>query len=141
MGLSDDDVTEILRIVDEARLAELTVKTRGFELHVRRETAEAEAEAETAPAPTASASASASGSTESIPAPMLGIFYVADAPGEPPFVEVGAQVEPETVVGIIEVMKMMNTVQAGLSGTIVEICVENAELVEDGQTLFKVAAA
>ena len=72
---------------------------------------------------------------------MLGVFYIADAPGEEPFVSVGAQVEPDTVVGIIEVMKMMNTVQAGLSGTIVEVCVENAELVEDGQTLFKVAAA
>ena len=135
MGLSDDDVAEILRIVDEAKLAELTVRTSGFELHVRRSSKEAGAEAETAPAPTASASASAA-----IAAPMLGVFYLADAPGEPPFVDVGARVEPETVVGIIEVMKMMNTVQAGLSGTIVEVCVENAELVEDGQTLFKVAA-
>jgi len=69
---------------------------------------------------------------------MLGTFYAADGPSAEPFVEVGAEVEPDTVVGIIEVMKMMNSVRAGVSGTIVEVCAENAQLVEEGQPLFRV---
>ncbi len=72
---------------------------------------------------------------------MLGLFYAADGPGEPPFVEPGARVEPDTTVCIIEVMKMMNSVPAGLSGTIVEVCAENAQLVEEGAPLFRVAPA
>ena len=76
-----------------------------------------------------------------IDAPMLGTFYRAEAPGKPPFVEVGAQVEPDTIVCIIEVMKMMNSVPAGVSGTIAEIVPANAELVEYGQPLFRVTPA
>jgi biotin carboxyl carrier protein len=69
---------------------------------------------------------------------MLGVFYRAGAPGASPFVEVGASVTPETTVCIIEVMKMMNSVPAGISGTITEVCVENAALVEAGAALFRV---
>ena len=76
-----------------------------------------------------------------IVAPMLGTFYRAPAPGAAPFVEVGAHVEPDTIVGIIEVMKMMNSVPAGVAGTIAEIHVENAQPVEYGQPLFRVEPA
>jgi acetyl-CoA carboxylase biotin carboxyl carrier protein len=69
---------------------------------------------------------------------MIGTFYRAPSPGEPPFVDVGAQVEPGTVVCIIEVMKMMNAVTAGTTGTVVEVLVENAEPVEYGTPLFGV---
>jgi acetyl-CoA carboxylase biotin carboxyl carrier protein len=69
---------------------------------------------------------------------MLGTFYRAEAPGAAPFVDVGAKVEPETTVCIIEVMKMMNSVPAGVSGTISEIVPENGQLVEYGQPLFRV---
>jgi biotin carboxyl carrier protein len=69
---------------------------------------------------------------------MLGTFYRALAPGAPPFVDVGTRVEPETIVCLIEVMKMMNSVPAGVIGTIVEVCVENAELVEHGAPLFQI---
>ena len=71
---------------------------------------------------------------------MLGTFYRAPAPGEEPFVDVGAEVEPDTVVGLIEVMKMMNSVEAGVAGTIVEVCAENAEVVEAGAPLFRIEA-
>ena len=71
---------------------------------------------------------------------MLGTFYRAEAPGAAPFVEVGAEVEPDTTVCIIEVMKMMNSVPAGVSGTIVEIAARNGELVEYGAPLFRVRA-
>ena len=73
-----------------------------------------------------------------IASPMLGTFYRAEGPGRPPFVEVGSRVEPQTTVGIVEVMKMMNSVPAGVAGTVVEVCVENAALVEYGQALFRV---
>jgi biotin carboxyl carrier protein len=69
---------------------------------------------------------------------MLGTFYGAEAPGAAPFVEVGAQVGPETTVCIIEVMKMMNSVAAGVSGTIAQIVPENGQLVEYGDPLFRV---
>jgi acetyl-CoA carboxylase biotin carboxyl carrier protein len=124
MALSDDDVREILRIIDESELDELRVETEGFSLHVRKDRAAAPAAAQ----PT--------GGT--IDAPMLGTFYRAPAPGEEPFVDVGAQVEPDTVVGLIEVMKMMNSVEAGVAGTIVAVLAENAEIVEAGAPLFRI---
>jgi acetyl-CoA carboxylase biotin carboxyl carrier protein len=69
---------------------------------------------------------------------MLGTFYRAEAPGAQPFVDVGAKVGPDTIVCLIEVMKMMNSVPAGMAGTIVEVCAENGELVEYGEPLFRV---
>jgi acetyl-CoA carboxylase biotin carboxyl carrier protein len=70
---------------------------------------------------------------------MLGTFYRAEAPGERPFVEVGDAVEPDTVVCLIEVMKLMNHIEAGVAGTVVEVLAGNAELVEFGQPLFRVS--
>jgi acetyl-CoA carboxylase biotin carboxyl carrier protein len=72
---------------------------------------------------------------------MLGTFYRASAPGEQPFVEVGSEVGPDTVVCLIEVMKMMNSVKAGVSGTVAEVYATNAELVEYGEPLFRVDTA
>ena len=68
--------------------------------------------------------------------PMVGTFYRAPAPGAPPFVEAGSRVEPDTVVGIIEVMKLMNSIEAGMRGVVKEILVGNAETVEHGQPLM-----
>jgi len=72
---------------------------------------------------------------------MLGTFYRASAPGQRPYVEVGSPVEPDTVVCLIEVMKMMNSIKAGVVGTVVEVCATNAELVEYGEPLFRVDTA
>ena len=76
-----------------------------------------------------------------IGSPMIGTFYRAEAPGAAPFVDVGTRVEPDTVVCIIEVMKMMNAVPAGVAGTVVEVCAENAEPVEFDTPLFRVEPA
>jgi acetyl-CoA carboxylase biotin carboxyl carrier protein len=73
-----------------------------------------------------------------IQAPMLGTFYRAPKPDAPPFVEVGQFVTEEDVVCIIEVMKLFNTVKAGVRGRIAKICAENAQLVEYKQVLFLV---
>ncbi len=69
-------------------------------------------------------------------APMLGTFYRAPAPGEPPFVEVGDKVAPGDTVCLMEVMKLFNSVQAGIAGTVVKIAVENGSMVEHGQALL-----
>ena len=69
-------------------------------------------------------------------APMVGTFYRSPSPGAPPFVEAGSKVEPGTVVGIIEVMKLMNQVEAGMRGVVKEVLVGNAEAVEHGQALM-----
>ena len=134
MALTDDDVREILRLIDESDLDELRIDTNEFKLHVIRGGAAQPAAAEPTSAP------ASDGAAETIAAPMPGTFYRAEGPGMDPFVEVGAQVEPDTVVCLIEIMKMMNSVQAGVSGTIVEILAEDAELVADGAPLFRVAS-
>jgi acetyl-CoA carboxylase biotin carboxyl carrier protein len=152
MALSDDDVREILRLIDESKLDELRIETPEFKLHVLRRgrAAPPEERAERAPeasAPVAAAAvtspetAAASNGQQTIEAPMLGTFYRAEAPGATPFVDVGTQVDPGTVVCLIEVMKMMNSIQAGVAGTIVEVCAENAQLVEYGAPLFRVEPA
>jgi acetyl-CoA carboxylase biotin carboxyl carrier protein len=153
MPLTDDDVREILRIIDESDLDELTIETEGFSLHVRKRGASVDDARsgsdrvarvpERARPPGASPPAPEpptphANNLHTIQSPMLGTFYRSEAPGAAAFVEVGAQVEPETTVCIIEVMKMMNSVPAGLSGTIAEIVCENGQLVEYGEPLFRV---
>ena len=152
MPLNEDDIREILRLIDESDVEELRIETGELSLQVvRRAAAAPDAGAEEAPVPEAAPPShlradgtgaptadAASGDLLAISAPTLGIFYRAQAPGAPPFVDVGARVESDTVVCLIEVMKMMNSVRAGVAGTIVEVCAENAQLVEHGATLFHV---
>jgi acetyl-CoA carboxylase biotin carboxyl carrier protein len=133
MPLSDEDVREILRIIDESQLAELQIETEGFSLYVRKGGGDAAASRPPA--------AEERDGAVTITAPMLGTFYRAESPGQPPFVEVGKRIEPDTIVCIIEVMKMMNSVPAGVSGTIAEVIAENAALVEYGEPLFRVEPA
>jgi acetyl-CoA carboxylase biotin carboxyl carrier protein len=159
MSLTDEDIREILRIIDDSTLTELHIETEGFSLHVRKDGGGAEAsgrprareaaERDTsghAPGGPEAAARTTPPNAETdglvtITAPTLGTFYRAEAPGKPPFVEVGNPVEPDTIVCIIEVMKMMNSVTAGVSGMIAAVVPENAELVEFGQPLFRVEPA
>jgi acetyl-CoA carboxylase biotin carboxyl carrier protein len=76
--------------------------------------------------------------TPAVSAPLLGTFYRAPKPGAPPFVEIGSQVADDTIVGIIEVMKLMNTVRAGIRGEVVEILARDGALVEYGEALMRV---
>jgi acetyl-CoA carboxylase biotin carboxyl carrier protein len=73
-----------------------------------------------------------------VESPMVGTFYRAPAPEAPPFVEVGARVQPETIVCIIEVMKLMNSVPAGVAGVVTDVLAENAHMVEYGQALMAI---
>jgi acetyl-CoA carboxylase biotin carboxyl carrier protein len=76
---------------------------------------------------------------EKVRAPLLGSFYSAPKPGEPPFVKLGEKIEADTVLCIIEVMKLMNSVTAGVSGYVAAIHVRDGDLVECGQPLFTIA--
>jgi len=71
-------------------------------------------------------------------APMVGTFYRAPKPGAPPFVDVGSTVGEHTVIGIVETMKLMNSVSAGVSGKVVEICVADGELIQAQHILMRV---
>jgi acetyl-CoA carboxylase biotin carboxyl carrier protein len=73
-----------------------------------------------------------------IKSPTVGVFYAQREPGSPPFVTVGSRVTPTTVVGLIEAMKVYSDIQAGCSGVIAEVCVENKEPVEYNTVLFRV---
>jgi acetyl-CoA carboxylase biotin carboxyl carrier protein len=78
---------------------------------------------------------------ELIKSPMVGTFYRAPSPESPVFAEVGTKVTAESVVCIIEAMKVMNEIQSEISGTITEVLVENGDAIEFGQPLFKVKTA
>ena len=135
--LTPEDVKEILRLVDESGLEELELETPRFTVRFRRggdpalQESRAEADNETMPSVDA-------GHVIEVTAPMVGTAFRAIAPGEPPFVEVGSAIEEETTVCIIEVMKLMSSIPAGVSGTIVEVCFENATPVQYGDRLFRV---
>ena len=143
MPLSAEDVAEITRLLEESQFDELHLEHAGFKLTLkrgaalRREGATASAPA-ASPAPASAASAS-EGSVLEVTAPFVGIFYRAPRPGAPPYIEVGSQVEQDTTVGIIEVMKLMNAVRAEVSGTVFEVLVEDGAVVEYGQVLLRIA--
>lgn len=73
-----------------------------------------------------------------VTAPLVGTFYAATSPDDPHFVKVGDRVDENTVVCIIEAMKVMNEVKAGMSGTVAEVLVDNAHPVEFGSKLFRI---
>ena len=73
-----------------------------------------------------------------IKSPLVGTFYAQPSPDSEPFVELGSRVEPDTVVCIIEAMKVMNEIKAEMSGVIVDVVTANGSAVEYGQVLFKV---
>jgi biotin carboxyl carrier protein len=130
--LSEDDIREILRLIDESDVAELRIETGDLSLHVLR------VEPREDSGWGAVVDADSTNDLATVTATMLGTFYRAEAPGARPFVDVGTRVDPATVVGLIEVMKMMNSVPAGIAGTIVEVCAENAQPVEFGAPLFRI---
>jgi acetyl-CoA carboxylase biotin carboxyl carrier protein len=82
----------------------------------------------------------AGGELVAVLAPLPGTFYRAPRPGAAPFVEVGSRVSADTVIGIVETMKLMNSVHAGVDGTVAEFCVQNTEFAAHGATLLRIRA-
>ena len=163
MSLTGKDVAEIARLLSESQFNSLDLKLGSTKLRIRRDGGgssrgrwvadEEEAEDETPqpqgnagveppPSPPPSGSAeppSEAGAGEvDVPAPLLGNYYAAPRPGEDPFVQVGDRVEPDTIIAIIEVMKLMNSVRAGVSGTVTAVLPENGSAIEKGQAIIRV---
>jgi len=148
VSLTAADVAEIMRLLEQSSFDELTLEMEGIKLSLRRGVAAERSEnapavaAITPVAPKAKddakAPAPADPNLQDVVAPLLGTFYRSPKPGAPPFVEVGAVVEEDTVVAIIEVMKLMNTVRAGVRGKVAEILPTDGALVEHGETLLRV---
>ena len=99
----------------------------------------APAVAEPKSAPIAAAKASrAEDGTVAVVTPMIGRFYAKPEPGAAPFVSVGTEVKPDSTVALVEVMKVFTAVCAGVQGVVTEICVQDGQLVEYGQVLFRI---
>jgi acetyl-CoA carboxylase biotin carboxyl carrier protein len=165
MELTEDDVLQILKLIDESKFDYFQLEVGELKITVSKgepipanptpQSAPAPHSVEQGPLPTpkpAAASPSRPAQTERpraeaktvpegllpITAPLLGTFYVAPEPGAPPFVQIGSKVTADTTVGLIEVMKVFNSVSAMVNGTIVEILAQNGQFVEYGQPLFLV---
>ena len=142
MELTDEDVREILDLIDRSAFDYFEIEYRGLRLTVSK-TPIAAAPArprplEPDPEPAPSRTRDIPDGLAAIPAPMVGTFYPAPQPGAPPFVSAGDRVEPDTTVGLIEVMKVFTAVAAGIAGTIEEALAGEAQGVEYGEPLFLV---
>jgi len=151
-----DELRELISLLRDNGLAELELENEGFRVRLRRESALGESShasvphhsSAPAPAPAPAASGPAHPGTQAttaaaqdqdlhiISSPIVGTFYRSPSPTADAFVKIGSNVEPETVVCIIEAMKLMNEIQAETSGKVVKIYVENGQPVEYGQPLF-----
>ena len=160
MSFSHDDVQRLIKLLDSSHFDELHLEAEGIKLTLRRNGAPSTTPP-TAPAPAISTSPAAAppiapparaGAAApvaaalptsdptllEIRAPMLGTFYGAPKPGADPFVAIGARVTADSAVGIIEVMKLMNSISAGIEGVLVEVLVRDGDLVEFEQVLMRV---
>ena len=160
------ELRELIALVQKNGFAEFEIEREGFRLHIRRDlqtapAAGANSSGAASPAPAEPAAATASSVSSPaktatpehpgaraqtaaaddqdlhiIPSPIVGTFYRAASPNADPFVKIGSQVEPDSIVCIIEAMKLMNEIQAETNGEVVKIYVENGQPVEYGQPLF-----
>ena len=149
MGLSYDEVSQIIKLIDGSSCDEFILETEDIKLVVRRRAADGAAAIDAAqdsgtifvgsrqkqPAQPRQQPASVS-SPHVVSAPMVGTFYRSPSPGAPPFVEIGSKVKKGDPICIIEVMKLFTTIHSEWSGTVKEIGAKNAQLVEFGQMLF-----
>ena len=160
MNLNFEELRELIATLGQTDIAEFTLKNDSFELTVRKgvidgataisQVAIAPPVMATAPAPTAvvvpTAAAPAPPSEptpppldrdlQEIKSPMVGTFYRAPAPDDPPFTSVGDRIKLGDTVCIIEAMKLMNEIESEVSGTVMKITVEDGEPIEFGQTLM-----
>ncbi|MCP9881567.1 acetyl-CoA carboxylase biotin carboxyl carrier protein [Cyanobium sp. Alchichica 3B3-8F6] len=161
MQLNQDQLHQLLALLGDSDIQELKLEGDDFRLEVRRnlpgvapaavvQAAAAPPQAMSLPAAaplpaTPSAppppAAASRGDLLEVTAPMVATFYRAAAPGEPPFVEVGARIKVGQTVCILEAMKLMNELESEVGGEVVEILVENGTPVEFGQVLMRVRPA
>ena len=150
LPLTPEDVNEIASILDGSNYDRLDIRTPRYRLRVERsgdgwsQEWSLDDAGEATATPTLQATAPVAvvpDGLEGIAAPLPGTFYRAPQPGAPPFVAEGDEVGPDTVVGIVETMKLMNPVHAGCRGRVAAICVDNATMVDGGAILMHVKPA
>ena len=141
-------IKKLVELMVSNGLTELDISDGDSKVSLRRHQGQvviAPAMTSAAPAPAAvAAGAPAPAAAENlieVKSPMVGTFYSAPSPDSDPYVAAGTNVSPDSVVCIVEAMKVMNEIRAECSGTIVQICVRNAQPVEYGQVLYKVRPA
>ena len=154
MQLDHDQLHRLLEVLGESDIQEFRLEGDDFRLEIRRNLPGQAVMAPVMPAPVAAAASAATTPASPPPAatatrsdlleitaPMVGTFYRAPAPGEAPFVEVGHRIDVGQTVCILEAMKLMNELEAEVSGDVVEILVDNGTPVEFGQVLMRVRPA
>jgi acetyl-CoA carboxylase biotin carboxyl carrier protein len=139
---------ELVKLMVDNDLTELDLQDQGERVTLKRGGGEspvqyvAPAPPQIAPVPPAPSRAEPVATPEdglvAITSPMVGTFYAAPNPETPPFVQVGARVQADTVVCVIEAMKVFNEIRAEIAGTVAKVLVENGQAVEFGQPLFLV---
>ncbi len=145
-----NEISEISRLMAKFGITEFNAESEGYKLQMKRELQVVAAPVAAVPAVAAPAAAPAVAAApaeaapaepagETIDAPIVGTFYATPAPDQPAFVKVGDQVTADTIVCIVEAMKVMNEINAGKTGTITEILVESGTPVEYGQPLFVIS--
>src|SRR5699024_5602391 len=153
------EMRELIRLIDKSTISEFTYKNDDAKLTIKKELGNAQviegtsnesssvvppksapvAQQETAPkSESTAAKEEPSEATEEDVSPMVGTFYQKPSPESDPYVAIGDKVEEESIVCIVEAMKLFNEIEAELNGEIVEILVNDGDLVEYGQPLFKV---
>lgn len=137
-------IKELIALLEESKLTKLVVKKGDLELHLEKESAHLPSP-RLSPIPTELAAALQSEAPRKeevsgfyVTSPMVGTFYGSPAPDQPAFVKVGDQVEESTIVCIIEAMKVMNEVKAGMQGIVMEILADTSQPVEFGTRLLKI---
>ena len=148
-----EDIKKLIQLLDESNLTELSLEEESYKIKLKKEKEVVRVEKEvstiSAPALTHSNSTPQNSPTQVdtsieetdyqiIKAPMVGTFYKSPSPESDPYVTIGDQVKAESIVCILEAMKLFNEIQAEVSGEIIEILVEDGQMVEFGQPLFKV---
>lgn len=147
--LSIDEIKQLIELIDESTLDEFELETKDSKILLKKNKtvvaaavqeapiAITQAQAQTA-APQTEANTAEDASLEVITSPMVGTFYASASPEDANFVSVGSKVSAQSVVCIVEAMKLFNEITADIDGEIAEILVSSGELVEFGQPLFKV---
>ena len=159
MQLDHDQLRQLITLLGESDIQELKLEGDDFRLELRRNLPASQPQVvmQAAPAPAMvaapavapvatpsaapPAAAAVRGDLLEVTAPMVGTFYRASAPGEPAFVELGSRISAGQTICILEAMKLMNELEAEVSGEVVEILVENGTPVEFGQVLMRVRPA
>ncbi|AHI55851.1 acetyl-CoA carboxylase biotin carboxyl carrier protein [Listeria ivanovii] len=150
--LSIDEIKQLIELIDESTLDEFELETKDSKILLKKNKVIATTAISEAPVaiPTVQAPAveqtqmpqvetnAADTNLELITSPMVGTFYASASPGDADFVSVGSKVSAQSVVCIVEAMKLFNEITADIDGEIAEILVSSGELVEFGQPLFKV---